>query len=84
MLARGGPGGRAAPQYLSELQLRVGVTSHAYRLEIEGLFAHESHHGRVSGDLVGGIRDLDTVGRIPYSTHLRPNVKIKPQLLNQN
>ena len=41
------------------LKLSVGVTSHAYLLEIEGLFTQGSRPGRTLGESVGGIFEMD-------------------------
>jgi hypothetical protein len=42
------------------LKLSAGVTGHAYLLEIEGLLAQASRHGRTVGETVGGMFDMDS------------------------
>ena len=42
------------------LKLSVGVTCHAYLLEIEGLFTQGSQPGRTVGESVGGILEMDS------------------------
>jgi len=41
-------------------KLSVGVTCHAYLLEIEGLFTQGSRPGRTVGEWVGGIIEMDS------------------------
>jgi hypothetical protein len=42
----------------TEFKLSVGVTCHAYLLEIEGLFTQGSQPGRTVGESVGGILEM--------------------------
>jgi len=42
------------------IELSVGVTSHAYLLEIQGLFTQGSRHCRTLGESVGGISERDS------------------------
>jgi len=51
-------GGRAS--YTVPFKLNVGVTGHAYLLEIEGLFTQGSRPGRTFGESVGGILEMDS------------------------
>ena len=41
-------------------KLSVGVTYHAYLLDIEGLFTQGSRPGRTVGESVGGILEMDS------------------------
>jgi hypothetical protein len=43
-----------------KVKLSVGVTSHAYLLEIQGLFTQGSRHCRNLGESVGGISEMDS------------------------
>ena len=55
-LARGASG----IEEISRIKLSVGVTCHAYLLEIEGLFTQGSRPGRTVGEWVGGIIEMDS------------------------
>ena len=53
----------------TELKLSVGVTGHAYLLEIEGLFTQGSRPGRTFGDSVGGSSKWTVlIGRTGFDT----------------
>ena len=41
-------------------KLSVGVTSHAYLLEIDGIFTQGSRPGRTLGESVGGMFETDS------------------------
>ena len=45
---------------MDRVKLSVGVTGHAYLLEIEGLFTQGSRPGRTFGESVGGILEMDS------------------------
>jgi hypothetical protein len=44
----------------NRLKLSVVVTSHAYLLEIQGLFTQGSRPGRTLGESVGGISEMES------------------------
>jgi hypothetical protein len=65
---------------VTHVKPRVGVTSHAETLEIEGLFAQGSRPGRTLGESVGGILEMDNSdwsNRIQYRIlDIRPDTGV--------
>ena len=64
------------------IKLGVGVTCHAYLLEIEGLFTQGSQPGRTVGESVDGILEMDssdwTNGIQYHIIDTRPDTEFKP------
>ena len=71
----------ATPSQKSPLKLSVGVSSHPYLLEIEGLFTQGWLPGRTVGESVGGIFEMDSSdwsNGIRYHTFdTRPDTEFK-------
>jgi hypothetical protein len=62
-------------------KLSVGVTSHAYLLETDGLFTQGSRPGRTLGESVGGIFEMDSSD---WSNGIRTIFSIPDPTLNCN
>jgi hypothetical protein len=69
------------------VKLSVGVTCHAYLLEIKGLFARGSRPGRTLGESVGGIFEMESSdwsngsGIRYHIFDTRPDTEFKSQLV---
>jgi len=67
----------------THVKLSVGVTSHPYLLEIEGLFTQGWRPGRTVGESVGGMFKMDSYdwsNGIRYHTFdTRPDTEFKPK-----
>jgi hypothetical protein len=60
VVAEGAVATTVGPGRCINLNLSVGVTTHAYLLEIEGLFTQGSRSGRILGESVGGSLEMDS------------------------